>query len=278
MWAVYIRLPSVEEAQRSIKEWKGATGIPGIVGAIDGTHIAIKKPSNCTAPEVYFNRKAFYNINVQGEVLTNLSILIIAMVDFKKRFVDVEAGWPGSVGDSRIFRTSRLNTTYIDWLSQFPTTRLVTGERDDGEVIYEDIPAFILADSAYPNSKHLVTTFKVTETSDEIINALNKKLGGARYHVENAFGILKARFRIFQRPLECAAEHIRFAITLISAIFVLHNFLIDVGDDSKEWDVDMVDDSEIDTQLESPDIADSLDGTTRSALLRHMRWTLENDD
>ena len=98
------------------------------MGAIDGTHIAIKKPSNCTAPEVYFNHKAFYSINVQGEVLTNLSILIIGMADFKKRFVDVEAGWPGSIGDSRIFRTSYLNTTYIDWLSQFPTTRLVTGE------------------------------------------------------------------------------------------------------------------------------------------------------
>ena len=51
MWNAYIRLPTLEEAQRSIKEWKGATGIPGIVGAIDGTHIAIKKPSNCTAPE-----------------------------------------------------------------------------------------------------------------------------------------------------------------------------------------------------------------------------------
>ncbi len=277
MWNAYIRLPTLEEAQRSIKEWKGATGIPGIVGAIDGTHIAIKKPSNRTAPEVYFNRKAFYSINVQGEVLTNLSILIIAMVDFKKRFVDVEAGWPGSVGDSRIFRTSRLNTTYIDWLSQFPTTRLVTGERDDGEVIYEDIPAFILADSAYPNSKHLVTTFKVTETSDEIINALNKKLGGARYHVENAFGILKGRFRIFQRPLECACEDIRFAIVLISAIFVLHNFLIDVRDDSGEWldDSDIVneDNGNLDENIEQAPMEET---TTRRALIRHMRWKLSD--
>lgn len=201
------------------------------------------------------------------------------MVDYKKRFIDVEVGWPGSVGDGRVFKTSRLNATYVAWLSQFPTTQLPAGQQEDGVIIYEDIPAFILADSAYTNSKHLVTTFKVTECStDLVIAALNKKLGGARYHVENAFGILKARFRIFQRPLECAAEHIRFAITLISAIFVLHNFLIDVGDDLKEWDVDMVDDSETDTQIEGPDAANSLDDTTRSALLRHMRWTLENND
>src|SRR5947207_10873089 len=140
------------------------------------------------------------------------------MVDFKKHFVDVEAGWPGSIGDSRIFRTSRLNTTYIDWLSQFPTTRLVTGERDDGKVIYEDIPAFILADSAYPNSKHLVTTFKVTETSDEIINALNKKLGGARYYVEDAFWFLKGGFRLFRLPVVCACEDVLFALVLSSDI------------------------------------------------------------
>ena len=100
-------------------------------------------------------------------------------MDFKKRFVDVEVGWPGSVGNSCVFKTSRLNMMYVDWLAQFPMAKLITGEYDNGEVIYEDIPAFILADSAYPNSKHLVTTFKVTETSDAVINALNKKLGGA---------------------------------------------------------------------------------------------------
>lgn len=66
MWSVYIRLPNKEETEKNIKEWKRTTGIPGIAGAIDGTHIAIKKPANRAAPEVYFNRKAFYSINVQG--------------------------------------------------------------------------------------------------------------------------------------------------------------------------------------------------------------------
>jgi len=72
MWHTYICLPSVEEATRSSREWKKATGIPGISGAIDGTHIRIKKPSNRVAPEVYFNRKAFYSINVQGNDISKL--------------------------------------------------------------------------------------------------------------------------------------------------------------------------------------------------------------
>jgi len=102
---------------------------------------------------------------------------------------------------------------------------------EDGEYIYEDIPPFILSDSAYSNAKHFVMTFKTTEvTSDHIVCALNKKLGGAGYHVENTFGILKARFQIFERPLECSLEDIRLAIILVCSTFIIHNFLIDIGD------------------------------------------------
>src|SRR5579859_7953917 len=195
------------------------------------------------------------------------------MVDFRKRFIDVEVGWPGSVGDSRIFKTSRLNAMYVNWLSQFRMSRLVTGEFDNGTLIYEEIPAFILADSAYPNSKHLVTTFKVTEMANPVINALNKKLGGARYHIEHAFGILKGRFRIFQSPLECAGEDIRFAITLISAIFVLHNFLIDIQDPMRDWQAELEENTDLgDGDVDSDEVVQNLDTTTRKALIRYMQW------
>jgi len=64
MWSAYIRLPSPQETSQSMNRWRMQTGIPGIVGAIDGTHIAIKKP--CKNWEAYFNRKSFYSLNVQG--------------------------------------------------------------------------------------------------------------------------------------------------------------------------------------------------------------------
>ena len=40
------------------------TGIPGIMGTIDDTHIAIQKP--IASGEDYYNRKSYYSINVQG--------------------------------------------------------------------------------------------------------------------------------------------------------------------------------------------------------------------
>ena len=74
------------------------------------------------------------------------------------------------------------------------------------------------------------------------MKSFNKRLGGARYHVENAFGILKARFQIFNRPLASGSEDLPFTVKLICAIFVLHNFLIDVQDESTEVDLNSIDD------------------------------------
>ena len=135
------------------------------------------------------------------------------MVDYKKRFIDVEAGWPGSVGDGRIWANSLMKRKHQEWLSQFPTTALATGILPDGQETLENVPAFILADSVYPNTRNMVTTFKLTECArDPVILALNKRLGGVRYHVENAFGIMKNQFQIFHRPLECAVDDVRLAI------------------------------------------------------------------
>ena len=196
-------------------------------------------------------------------------------MDYRKRFIDVEVGWPGSVGDGRVFRNSRLSDIYEEWLSAFPAKRLPTGETWNGTLIQEEVPAFILADSAYANSKHLVTTFKLCEThGDGAIEALNKRLGGARYHVENAFGIMKGRFQLFQHALQCASENIEFGIMLISSLFVLHNFLIDVADASDEW-WDIADDENDYGDIEGAILDDPPyheSRKTRDILIRHMRW------
>ena len=64
MFSTYICLLISPEAQANIEKWKQQTSIPGIFGAINGTHIAIKKP--CEHGQDYFNRKAHYSVNVQG--------------------------------------------------------------------------------------------------------------------------------------------------------------------------------------------------------------------
>ena len=66
VFKAYIRLPTQAEAQWSMRAWQTQTGIPGIVCAIDGTHIAIPRP--CYNGETFYNRKNFYSLIVQGEL------------------------------------------------------------------------------------------------------------------------------------------------------------------------------------------------------------------
>src|SRR5208282_1914278 len=290
LYPTYLRLPTPVEARINMEKWKQQTGgFPGIYGAIDGSHIATKKP--LLHGQNYFNRKSYYSINIQGSTPESEKTLIEALVDYKKRFLDLEIGWPGSVGDSRLFQNSSLNQRYEEELRRLGTTPMATGNN-----VEEDIPAFILGDSAYRNSRHLVTTYKVTECADASVRHLNFYLSKARYHVEHAFGLLKGRFQLFEKPLRCAAEDYRFCCQLIASICVIHNFLIDSRDAVCEKDIytpsaavlralnsevpvifpteDDEDDGDEDDD-DDDDIADEQNNpweATWEAFLRRMRW------
>ena len=93
----------------------------------------------------------------------------------------------------------------------------------------------------------MVPTFKLTEQQKcSLTNHLNEQLAGVRYVVENAYGILKGRFGLLNRDLKCATEDIRRATILITAVFTLHNFLIDEQDETPIQPVfrEIVDDEE----------------------------------
>lgn len=70
-------------------------GLPGVVGAIDGMHVAISKPHFVPADYYYF-KSGGYILNCQ------------AVVDSEKRFLDLYLGMPGSTNDSRMLRRSSL--------------------------------------------------------------------------------------------------------------------------------------------------------------------------
>ena len=182
-------------------------------------------------------------------------------------------------------------------LTSLDASTLVTG--DD---IEENIPAFILGDSAYRNTRHFVTTYKVTEcNNDRSIRRLNFRLSRARYHVEHAFGLLKGRFQILSKPVKSAGEDLPFAVYLLGSIFVLHNFLIDAHDSVAETeilptqiasqvqalrniDVDRHGPGSEQLSLESNGQTDEESGAleviddgppTRDILLRHIKWLEE---
>ena len=69
-------------------------GMPGVLGAVDGTHIKIATPTEDEA--IFVNRKNCHTINAQ------------IVSDCKLRILDINCNWPGSTHDAFIIRNSHV--------------------------------------------------------------------------------------------------------------------------------------------------------------------------
>lgn len=89
----YINFPdSQQESLDIIKGFHDIARFPGILGAIDGTQIAIRAPFE--NEPIYVNRKGFHSLNVQ------------VIVDNNCVFRDVVIKWPGSTHDAFMWSNS----------------------------------------------------------------------------------------------------------------------------------------------------------------------------
>ena len=106
------------------KEWKELEwefrirwNVPHDLGALDGKHVALKKPKKTGA--LYHNYKGFF------------SIVMLALVDGQYKFRWVDAGTAGSCSDAQIFNASQLRRKIDDGTIGFPDPAPITqGGRD----------------------------------------------------------------------------------------------------------------------------------------------------
>ena len=93
---LFIHFPNTPEERRTATEgFYEIAEFPGIVGAIDGSHVAIVNPGGNGAAR-FMNRKGYYSLNCQF------------VADHQLLFTNVVARWYGSAHDSRIFEESDL--------------------------------------------------------------------------------------------------------------------------------------------------------------------------
>lgn len=95
------------------------------------------------------------------------------MCDNSRTIRDVFIGYPGSVHDARVFRTSPLYTSL----------EVKCGDR------------IILADSAYPCLTNLMTPYRDTGHLTLVETNFNRRLSNWNCHRAYTFGILKQKFR-----------------------------------------------------------------------------------
>ena len=92
----WIKFPTTDEEHKCSEEsWLAKLGFPCTVGALDCTHVRIEKPGGQFGDD-FVNRKNYASFNVQ------------VTCNEKYHFPSIDVGWPGSVHDSRILKTSAL--------------------------------------------------------------------------------------------------------------------------------------------------------------------------
>ena len=84
----FIAWPTEEEIAVIKRDFYDLSGLPGILGAIDGTHVPICSPSPPHVEAAFVNRKQFHSINCQILCTSKLKIF------------SIDALWPGSCHDS----------------------------------------------------------------------------------------------------------------------------------------------------------------------------------
>ncbi|KAK0141461.1 putative nuclease HARBI1 [Merluccius polli] len=206
------------------------TGLPNVLGCIDGTHVPITAPSENEGD--YVNRKSFHSINVQ--IICDAACII----------TNVEAKWPGSVHDSRIYRECRLSNRFARakeakalYKMHSNVSSIITGEFD----------GYLLGDHGYPCQPSLLTPYPDPEPGPQ--QHFNVAHCRTRARVEMTLGILKSRFQCLQK-LRVTPER---ACDIIVACVVLHNIAIIRGEQHPA--VQIIDPAD-DHPIPAPDVQD----------------------
>jgi DDE superfamily endonuclease len=188
------------------------------VRVVDGTLFPLTyEPRSEDAPD-YNGRKFQYSLST------------IIVNDDNKRIRHYLAGFPGTAHDNRIYQNRKL----------YQQPELYFGKNQ-----------CIVGDCAFENTNHMVTSYKklYKQTLPNDNEGFNTYMGKIQITSEHTIGMLKGRFqflRLIPMIIDNSPNSIRHILRVIDCCIILHNLLVDVGDNiiPEEWcdDNDVIND------------------------------------
>jgi DDE superfamily endonuclease len=207
---------------------------PGVIGAVDGCQIPIKQPTQDKSS--YYNRNKFYSVTLQG------------ICDNKKLFIDVYSGWPGAAHDSRVWTHSPIH----EYLTRHCDTDL-----------------HVIGDSAYPLTNFCMVRYKNNGHLSEAQRYYNKVHSSSRVIIEQAFGLLKCRFRRLKMLDMSLMDYISKVITVAC---VLHNICI-INNDLLQYTREITADEDEDDDINN----NNNNGNDKRERIKNVLWANRND-
>ena len=143
------------------------------------------------------------------------SVILLALVDANYRFIYVDIGAAGRAGDSGVFGESTLKKALSSNNLNLPPPKSIQG-------ISQKIDYRIFGDDAFPMATNLMKPYphRNLERGKRIFKY---GLSRARGVVENAFGILPNRWRVFLTAIKVNPDKVT---DIIFAACCLHNYMV----------------------------------------------------
>lgn len=209
-------VPTKEQWQKIAEEFWNTWNFPNCIGAIDGKHVQITAPANSGSQ--FFNYKKTF------------SIVLMAIVDADYKFICVDVGAYGKNSDGGIFSNSNIGKALISNTFNVPESTNLPGTKITA-------PYVIIGDEAFPLTTYLMRPYPKPQLGDQRKNIFNDRLSRARKVVENAFGILSQKFRIYNRRIQLDPDN---ADNVIMATCILHNYIKSGGSHHSHNEEDIV--------------------------------------
>ncbi|XP_018575296.1 protein ALP1-like [Anoplophora glabripennis] len=199
----YLKVPRTQEWKNISDGFYNNWNLPNCIGALDGKNVVIQSPRN--SGSLYYNYKKSF------------SIVLMAACDHNYKFTIIDVGAFGSESDGGVL----IKSPFGKAIYSNPQAINLPTEPELLPHSQISLPYYFVGDEAFQMSPRVMKPYPGRYLND-MKRIFNYRLSRGRRVIENSFGLLVSRWRIFRRPICSMPETVN---KIITACVCLHNFL-----------------------------------------------------